>query len=75
MKFPNLRFLRLRRISHKLATAAADASALTALCSVGLLEALHEYHCGDLGRTPCQARRLHHLASQAYVNCGLSANC
>ena len=27
---------------------------LAVLCSVGLLDVLHEYDCGDLGRKPCQ---------------------
>ena len=45
----------LARISHELATATADASTLTAFRSVGLLDVLHEYDCGGLGRKPCQS--------------------
>ena len=45
----------LARISHQLATATADASTLTAFRSVGLLDVLHEYDCGGLGRKPCQS--------------------
>ena len=44
----------LARISHKLAAATADASVLTVFRSVGLLDVLHEYDCGGLGRKPCQ---------------------
>jgi hypothetical protein len=36
----------LAPISHKLATVTANASALTAFRSVGLLDRLHEYDCG-----------------------------
>jgi hypothetical protein len=46
--------LPLARISHKLATATANASVLTAFRSVGLLNILHEYACGGFGRRPCQ---------------------
>jgi hypothetical protein len=45
----------LAPISHKLVTAPANASALTAFRSVGLLDILHEYECGGLGRKPCQS--------------------
>ncbi len=41
-------------IAHKLATTTADASVLTAFCFVGLLDVLHEYDCGGLGRKSCQ---------------------
>ncbi len=44
----------LTRIIHKFSTAAAPSSALAALRSVGLLDVLHEYDCGGLGRKPCQ---------------------
>ena len=48
----------LTRISHELTTAAAYTSALTALCSFGLLDVLHKYDCGVFisisGRMPCQ---------------------
>ncbi len=45
----------LTRISHELAYATADASYPTAFRSVGLLDVLHEYNCGGLGRKPCQS--------------------
>jgi hypothetical protein len=45
----------LAPIAHKLATATAHASALTAFCSVGLLDILQEYECGGLGRKLCQS--------------------
>ena len=44
----------LARIIHKFSTAAAPSSALAAFCSVGLLDVLHKYDCGGLGRRPCQ---------------------
>ena len=46
----------LTRISHELTTAAAYTSALTALCSFGLLDVLYKYDCGVFisGRMPCQ---------------------
>ena len=40
-------------ISHKLATTTADASVLTAVYSVGLLDVLHEYRCRSLSRMSC----------------------
>ena len=46
--------LTLTRIFHKLAAATADLPVLTAFRSLGLLDVLHEYDCGDLGRKPCQ---------------------
>ena len=49
----------LARISHGLTTAAAYTSALTALCSFGLLDVLYKYDCGVFisisGRMPWQA--------------------
>ena len=44
----------LTRISHRQSTAAPQSSALAALRSVGLLDVLHEYDSGGLGRKPCQ---------------------
>ena len=44
----------LTRISHRWSTASPQTSVLAALCSVGLLDVLHEYDCGGLGRKPCQ---------------------
>ena len=41
-------------VIHKFSTAAAPSSALTAFRSVDLLDGLHEYDCGGLGRKPCQ---------------------
>jgi hypothetical protein len=54
---------RLAPISHKLATATAKASALTAFLSVGLLEILHEYDCGGLGSQALSESRLNRLAA------------
>ena len=45
----------LPRISHTCPTAAAQSSALTALCSVGLLDVPQEHACGGFGRRPCQS--------------------
>ena len=45
----------LARLSHQLPTVTADASVLRAFRSLDLLDLLHEYDCGDLGRKPCQA--------------------
>ena len=42
------------RIIHKFSTAAWEFPAPTALRSVGLLDVLHEYASGGLGRKPCQ---------------------
>ena len=44
----------LTRIIHKVSTAAWEFPAPTALRSVGLLDVLHEYASGGLGRKPCQ---------------------
>ena len=44
----------LDRISHRQSTKSPQSSALAALRSVGLLDVLHEYDCGGLGRKPCQ---------------------
>ena len=44
----------LARISHRWSTASPQTSVLAALRSVGLLDVLHEYDCGGLGRKPCQ---------------------
>ena len=44
----------LTRISHRWSTASPQSSALAVLRSVGLLDVLHEYDCGGLGRKPCQ---------------------
>ena len=44
----------LARISHRWSTASPQSSALAVLRSVGLLDVLHEYDCGGLGRKPCQ---------------------
>ncbi len=43
----------LTRIIHKFSTAAAQSSVLAVFRSVGLLDVLHEYDCGGLGRKPC----------------------
>ena len=54
---PNLREIfvgYLARIIHKFSTAAWEFPAPTALRSVGLLDVLHEYASGGLGRKPCQ---------------------
>ena len=45
----------LARISHRWSTASPQTSVLAAFRSVGLLDVLHEYDCGGLGRKPCQA--------------------
>ena len=42
------------RISHRWSTASPQTSFLAALRSLGLLDVLHEYDCGGLGRKPCQ---------------------
>ena len=44
----------LARISHRWSTTSPQSSVLAALRSVGLLDVLHEYDCGGLGRKPCQ---------------------
>ncbi len=44
----------LARIIQKFPTAAEPSSALTAFRSVDLLDVLHEYERGGLGRKPCQ---------------------
>ncbi len=44
----------LTRISHQLATASPDASALTTLRSVGLLDGLSSTTAEALVATPCQ---------------------
>ena len=45
----------LARISHRQSTTSPQSSALAVFRSVGLLDVLHEYDCGGLGRKPCQA--------------------
>ena len=44
----------LTRISHRQSTTSPQSSALAVFRSVGLLDVLHEYDCGGLGRKPCQ---------------------
>ncbi len=43
-----------RRYPDTQPAARPQSSALTALCSVGLLDVLSKYDCGGLGRKPCQ---------------------
>ena len=43
-----------RRYPDRWSTASPQSSALAVLRSVGLLDVLHEYDCGGLGRKPCQ---------------------
>ena len=40
--------------STRWSAASPQSSALAALRSVGLLDVLHEYDCGGLGRKPCR---------------------
>ena len=42
-------------VFHAQSIASPQSSALAALCSVGLLDALYEYDCGGLGRKPYQS--------------------
>ena len=53
--FGLLLFEMLTRISHRQSTTSPQSSALAVFRSVGLLDVLHEYDCGGLGRKPCQA--------------------
>ena len=52
---------------HKLSTASAESSILTALRSVGLLDVLHEYACGGLGRDALSGWRFRRLATTPYA--------
>ena len=60
----------LARISHRWSTAPPQSSALAALRSVGLLDVLHEYDCGGLGRKPCQDGPFGASLRQAMRNAG-----
>ncbi len=62
--------LRLARISHRWSAAPPQSSALAALRSVGLLDVLHEYDCGGLGRKPCQDGPFGASLRQAMRNAG-----
>ena len=57
----------LARIMHKLSTASAKSPVLTALRSLGLLDVLHEYACGGLGRGALSDRRFHRFATTSYA--------
>ena len=61
---------RLARISHRRSTAPPQSSALAAFRSVGLLDVLHEYDCGGLGRKPCQDGACDASLRQAMRNAG-----
>ena len=50
-------FQYLARIMHKLSAASAKSPVLPALRFVGLLDVLHEYACGGLGRDAGRSRR------------------
>ena len=52
---------------HKLSTASAKSSVLTALRSVGLLDVLLEYACGGLGRDALSGRRFHRFVTTPYA--------
>ena len=60
----------LTRISHRWSTAPPQSSALAVLRSVGLLDVLHEYDCGGLGRKPCQDGPFGASLRQAMRNAG-----
>ena len=60
----------LTRISHRWSTASPQTSVLAALRSVGLLDVLHEYDCGGLGRKPCQDGPCGASLRQAMRNAG-----
>jgi len=64
--------LGLTRDSRKQSTAVAESSALTALRSVGLLDVLYKYDCGDLGHDALPGRRLHHFVTISCEKRGLS---
>ena len=57
----------LARIMHKLSAASAKSSVLTALRSIGLLDVLHEYACGGLGRDAWSGRRFVRFATTPYA--------
>ena len=64
-------FTALARISHTNSTATPESSLWTALCSVGLLDVLHEYACGGLGRSALSSRPFRRFATIWCEQCGL----
>ena len=60
----------LTRISHRWSTTSPQSSALAVFRSVGLLDVLHEYDCGGLGRKPCQDGPCGASLRQAMRNAG-----
>jgi hypothetical protein len=61
----------LARISHQLATAAADTGMSAALRSVGRLDVLSSTPAEPSGRAPSIHARLHRLATKPGEKCGL----
>ena len=60
----------LARISHRWSTTSPQSSALAVFRSVGLLDVLHEYDCGGLGRKSCQDGPCGASLRQAMRNAG-----
>ncbi|MFQ5740609.1 MAG: apolipoprotein N-acyltransferase [Acidobacteriota bacterium] len=61
----------LARISHTQSTAEPESSTLTALPGLGLLEVVHDYGSGGLGRNAFSARRFRLLATTGWEKFGL----
>ncbi|MFQ5740506.1 MAG: hypothetical protein ACE5JX_15985, partial [Acidobacteriota bacterium] len=60
----------LARTIHQLSAAAPLSSALTALPTLGLLDVMHDYASGGLGRNALSARRFRRLATKLAHNPG-----
>ena len=58
-------------VSHHHSTASAESSVLTALRSVGLLDVLHEYACGGLGRDALSGRPFRRFVTSGDEKCRL----
>ena len=56
----------LARTIHRLSAAAPESSGRTALRSFGLLDVLHEYACGGLGRDALSGRHFRRFATIPY---------
>ena len=56
----------LARTIHKLSAAAPESSGLTALRSFDLLDVLHEYACGGLGRDALSGRHFRRFVTTLY---------
>ncbi|MFQ5741457.1 MAG: hypothetical protein ACE5JX_20870, partial [Acidobacteriota bacterium] len=61
----------LARISPAQSTAEPESSALTALPALGLLDVVHDYGSGGLGRNALSARRFRLIATTGCEKSGL----